>query len=339
MDSKERVIRTLKFKNPDKIPVDLWTLPATYLKYGKAFEDMLSRHERDIVSFDGPFDLSHDQKTYQPGRFTDGWGSEWMVLQAGMVGEVKKAVFAGTGAEALRAYAPPVEAFKVQWAEYMPRLDAKIKEARGKGKFIIGGWISLFERMQFLRGPENLYRDLGLQDEEIYIIKDIVMEFFREYLKAWLNADVDAIAFGDDWGSQRALLISPNIWRSFFKPLYKELFDMIKDKGKYIFFHSDGYIMDLCPEFIEMGVSAVNSQLWCMGVENVAERFAGKITFWGEISRQDILPHGTPEDIRKTAEKMKKYLFVNGGGLIGQSEVGKDVPLENIEAVLTCWNE
>jgi uroporphyrinogen decarboxylase len=193
--------------------------------------------------------------------------------------------------------------------------------------------------MQFLRGTENLYCDLAKQSDEFFKLAEMVMDFYREYLKAWLETDVDGITFGDDWGSQRALLISPNMWKKIFKPMYQELFEMIKAKGKYIFFHSDGYIMDLYPELIELGVNAINSQLWCMGVEKVAEKFAGKITFWGEISRQNILPKGTPEEVRAAAAIMKKYLFVNGGGLIGQSETGRDVPLENIKAVLTCWND
>jgi uroporphyrinogen decarboxylase len=76
-----------------------------------------------------------------------------------------------------------------------------------------------------------------------------------------------------------------------------------------------------------------------MGVEKVAEKFAGKITFWGEISRQNILPQGTPDDVYNAAQLMKKHLFVNGGGLIGESEINRDVPLENIEAALRSWNQ
>ena len=89
----------------------------------------------------------------------------------------------------------------------------------------------------------------------------------------------------------------------------------------------------------EMGVDAINSQLWCMGVEKVAEQFAGKITFWGEISRQTILPHGTPQDIRNAAQTMIRLLHVNGGGLIGQSEMNWDVPLENVEAFYQAWDQ
>ena len=65
-----------------------------------------------------------------------------------------------------------------------------------------------------------------------------------------------------------------------------------------MFFHSDGYVMKLYPEWIEMGVDAVNTQLWCMDAERIARDYAGKITFWGEISRQNTLPYGAPEDVR-----------------------------------------
>jgi uroporphyrinogen decarboxylase len=336
MDSRERVIRTLEFNQPDRIPVDLWTLPAAFLQYGKALEDLLEASVRDIIAVAGPLDIPSDPHSYEIGTHTDDWGCVWTKLQAGMIGEVKKPVF--NTYEQIDTYRAPVEKFKSQWREYRPELENKTTALRGKGQFILGGWISLFERMQFLRGTEDLYCDLAEQNDGFFKLAEIVMAFYREYLKAWLETDVDGITFGDDWGSQRALLISPHLWREIFKPLYQELFTMVKAKGKYIFFHSDGYILDLYPEFIELGVNAINSQLWCMGVEKVAEKFAGKITFWGEISRQETLPHGTPEDVRAAAEKIKKYLFVNGGGLIGQSETGRDVPFENIKTALTCWN-
>ena len=122
-------------------------------------------------------------------------------------------------------------------------------------------------------------------------------------------------------------------------PLYQELFARIHAAGKKVFFHSDGDIFDLYPHFIEMGVDAINSQLWCMGVEKVAKEFAGKITFWGEISRQNTLPHGTPEDVKQAARTMIQALRVNGGGLIGESEINRDVPLANVEAFYTAWDE
>ena len=239
----------------------------------------------------------------------------------------------------MKGYTPPTEQFLREWERNKPALTGQIAAARKTGKFLIGGWVSVFERFQFLRGTENLYCDIALEEPEMFAMMDMVMEFLRVYVDAWLVMDVDAVPFGDDWGTQRSLLISPDAWVKLFKPLYQELFDRIHAAGKKVFFHSDGYIFDLYPHFIEMGVDAINSQLWCMGVEKVARAFAGKITFWGEISRQNTLPHGTPEDVKQAARTMIQALHVNGGGLIGESEINRDVPLANVEAFYTAWDE
>lgn len=336
MDSRERVLKTLAFENPDKIPVDLWILPAARAEYGNRLEQCLKENERDIISLVGPFDHGFTKAYYEYGTFKDPWGSVWTNIQPGIIGEVKCPVFENY--EKIDSYIPPTKQFVEEWNGYCEKIRKQIQAERKNGKFIIGGWISLFERLQYLRGTENLYCDIALDEEEMFTLIEYVMDFERTYLKSWLEMDIDAVAFGDDWGSQRSLLISPEKWRAIFKPLYKELIDEIKAAGKKVFFHSDGYIMDLYPEFIELGVDAINSQLWCMGVEEVAEKYAGKITFWGEISRQDTLPHGTPEDIRRCDEIMKRHLYKNGG-LIGESEINRDVPFENIETVLKVWNE
>jgi len=336
MTSKERVLRTLEFQNPDRIPVDLWVLPAAKMHYGSKLDEISSKHNRDIVSLVGPYDHGYTPEYYQLGTYIDPWGSEWTNIQAGIIGEVKNPVFSDY--DKLDGYTAPIEGFLREWEENKENLCQQISEARRADKFIIGGWMSLFERMQYLRGTEDLYCDIALEEPEMFQMIDFVMDFMRAYTDRWLEMDIDAMAFGDDWGTQISLLIAPDSWKTIFKPLYKELIDKIKAAGKKVFFHSDGYILELYPEMIELGVDAINSQLWCMGVEKVAEKYAGKITFWGEISRQNTLPLGTPDDVRNCAEIMKKNLLVNGGGLIGQSEINRDVPLENIEALLDAWN-
>lgn len=74
-----------------------------------------------------------------------------------------------------------------------------------------------------------------------------------------------------------------------------------------------------------------------MDIDKIAKNYAGKITFWGELDRQKTLPYGTREDIIAEAREMIDKLYVNGGGLIGQSVAGVDVPIENLEAVLSAW--
>lgn len=339
MTGRERVLNTLAFRGADRIPMDIWVLPAARLEHGAAFDRLQERYADrvDIASFVGPFDHGFTPKYYQVGEYTDPWGSRWTNIQAGVVGEVKHPVFADYAAMA--GYVPPTERFLQEWEANRDKLGAQIAGARRDGKFVIGGWISVFERLQFLRGTEELYCDIALEEEDMFSLIRMVMTFLRVYVDTWTAMDVDAIPFGDDWGTQISLLISPDSWIKIFKPLYRELIGQIHAAGKKVFFHSDGYILDLYPQLIELGVDAVNSQLWCMGVEKVAERFAGKITFWGEISRQNTLPHGTPDEVREAARAMIRALHVNGGGLIGQSEINRDVPLANVEALYRAWDE
>ena len=100
----------------------------------------------------------------------------------------------------------------------------------------------------------------------------------------------------DDWGSQRSLLISPAMWRTYFKPMYRDYVQIAHAAGKKFFMHSDGHILAIYPDLIEIGVDALNSQIFCMGVEQLAP-FAGKITFWGEIDRQHLLAFATPDEV------------------------------------------
>ena len=200
------------------------------------------------------------------------------------------------------------------------------------------GWISLFERMQYLRGTENLFMDTLIESPEYFKLMEIVEDFYNTYLDEWLKLEVDGIIFGDDWGSQRSLLISPETWRKQYKPLYKRFFDKVHTAGKFVFMHSDGYILELYDDLIEIGEDAINSQVWCMGLDKVAEKCNGRITNWGEICRQHILPEGSVEDVIDAVHKMKEALWVNGG-LIGQFEAGPDMPLENIKAGLIHWND
>jgi uroporphyrinogen decarboxylase len=331
MTSKERVIRTLKFEKPDKIPVNLWCLPAARLKYGEALEKIVAESDLDIVW--APFvDPTEDPRHYCVGSYTDVWGSVWNSRQAGIIGEVKTA---------------PLEDFLKVWDYKSPKdillsgknniAEANKFIAQQKDKFILGGWIIIFERLQFLRGTENLLMDILIESDEFIKLCEIVEDYYTTYLDLWLETDVDAIVFADDWGAQQSLLIDPESWRKLFKPIYKRLFDKAKSAEKFVFMHSDGYILDLYDDFIELGVDAINSQVWCMGLEKVAAKCNGRITNWGEISRQNILPFGTTEDVQNAIDQMKKYLWVNGG-LIGQFEAAHDQPLENIKTGINGWN-
>ncbi len=164
MTGRERVLNTLAFRGSDRIPLDIWVLPAARLAHGQAFEELQARYadRLDITSFVGPFDHGFTPEYYQVGTYTDPWGSQWTNIQAGVVGEVKHPVFADY--EAMKGYTPPTEQFLREWERNKPALTGQIAAARKTGKFLIGGWVSVFERFQFLRGTENLYCDIALEE-------------------------------------------------------------------------------------------------------------------------------------------------------------------------------
>jgi hypothetical protein len=141
----------------------------------------------------------------------------------------------------------------------------------------------------------------------------------------------------DDWGMRDHLLIRPQVWRETFKPLYKQYVDIIHAAGKFAFFHSDGNTEEILGDLVEIGIDAINAQLFTMNIEEVARAHKGKITFWGEIDRQRVLPFGKPEDVRSAVQRVRSALDDGLGGVIAQCEWGKDNPQENIEAVFEAW--
>lgn len=160
-------------------------------------------------------------------------------------------------------------------------------------------------------------------------------DFYCRLVTKWAQTDVDGIQFMDDWGSQKSLLINPRLWEELFKPMYADYIAIAKKYGKKTFMHSDGYTLDIYPHMIEIGLDAFNTQIFCMGIDNLAQ-FAGKITFWGEIDRQHMLPRGTTADIDAAVKEVYAKLWKDGG-CIAQCEFGAGANPDNVRQVYASW--
>ena len=338
MTSRERVFRALESRTPDRAPRNLWALP---------WVSMYAQEELQAVLRDFPDDFTGPGAVLAPskrrsgtdsrkGRYVDDWGSVWEVAEDGVVGEVKQPPLAVWSA--LCSYQPPWE--MIEQADWDQVNRAQEANLQGDAKFMLcGTTIRPFERMQFLRGSENLFVDLGYGTRDVYYLRDLIHDYALKELAGWVKTDCDGLSFMDDWGAQSALLISPTQWRAFYKPLYKDYCDLIRGAGKKVFFHSDGHIWDIYEDLIEIGVDAVNSQLFCMDLEEVGRRFKGRLTFWGEIDRQNILPFGTPADCREAVRRVRRALDDGTGGVIAECEWGVRTPAENVRAVFEEWGE
>lgn len=334
MNSRERVIKTLKHEEVDRIPRHLWALPGISMFRKDEYHSVLTKYPDD---FDAPAHTYGCGKfckgdPCRVGEYVDAWGSVWHAAEPGVIGEVKEYPLKDWSA---------LDTYKLPW-ELLDEADLSQvnKSCAQTDKFILAGTETRpFERMQFLRGTENLFMDLAYGENEVYKLRDMLHEFSVKEMKMWADTDVDAVSFMDDWGTQKTLLISPVIWREFYKPLYKDYCDILHSKGKYVFFHSDGNIESIYPDLIEIGVDAINSQLFCMDIERLGELYAEEITFWGEIDRQNILPFGTTEDVQNAVKRVSKAILKKKRtGVIAQCEWGVKDPKENIEAVFEAWD-
>jgi uroporphyrinogen decarboxylase len=331
MTSRERVTRALTFRGPDRAPRNLWCLPGVEMFR----QDELARMRADWpddftsagASYGRPARASGDP--YRRGSYTDEWGCLWEVQEDGVAGEVKGPPLADWSA--LDAFQPPREILSGDWTA----ADA----ARGRSDLFVlaGTTVRPFERMQFLRGTENLLMDMGGGDARFLRLRSLVHEFFLEELSLWAARDVDGISFMDDWGTQVSLLINPAMWREYFKPLYAEYARIIRDSGKFVFFHTDGFTQSIIPDLIEIGVHALNTQLFCMDIEGLARMHKGRVTFWGEIDRQKVMPFGSPDDVRGAVRRVRSALDDGRGGVIAQCEWGVRDPFDNVAAVFDEW--
>jgi uroporphyrinogen decarboxylase len=190
----------------------------------------------------------------------------------------------------------------------------------------------IFQRAWFLRGFENLLVDLALNKDFAHELIDMIMAYTTEVVAEAISYDIDALFLMDDWGQQESLLISPAMWREFVKPGMEKLFRMVKEKGLYLFFHSCGDIQCLIPELIEMGLDVLNPfQPEVMDVYEIKRQFGDRLSFYGGVSTQKLLPYGTVDQVEADIREKLRLLGENGGYILAPAHaVQCDVPVENI---------
>lgn len=334
MTSRELTKATLEFKNKSsRVPVDRWLLPWAREHYPE---------ELDAIIKDYPTDIDYCPEFYKNppvtvgdphaiGTYIDAWGCVFKNVTRGIVGEVKDPIMPADDEdwEDTSRIHIPEEFLTID-------IDAVNRFCRESDKFVLTPCCPRpFEQLQFIRGTEQLYVDLMLRPQGLMDFIRRMHDFYCRELTVWAKTDVDALRFMDDWGSQNSLLINPTLWREIFKPMYRDYVNIAHSHGKKIFVHSDGNILSILPDLIEIGVDAINCQVFLIGIENLTQ-FKGKITFWGEVDRQELLPRGTVDEVLSAVAEMKAKLWDNGG-CIAHCEFGIGARPENVRAVYAAW--
>jgi hypothetical protein len=332
MTRRERIAATLRGQTPDRIPRDYGALPGFCWNHPGAIERIWQRYPLDVADcgYRRP-DGSVQGDPYAIGTYIDEWGCPFENIHGGVIGQVKHPL--------IRTY-DDLAGFKAPTHLLGRGMEDVARTCAATDGFTTMPLaVQPFERMQFLRGTEALYRDLVRQPAGLMELRDMVHAFNLAWVKSWCATPIDCVVIADDWGAQHRLLISPKLWRSLFKPLYADYVSLAKAAGKFVLMHSDGWIFDIIEDLIEIGVDAINSQLFCMDIEELGRRYRGQVTFWGEIDRQHLLPFGTPEEVRQAVRRIRRSLDTGQGGVIAQCEWGVHDPADNIAAVFETWLE
>lgn len=199
---------------------------------------------------------------------------------------------------------------------------------------------SLFERAWTMRGMEQLMMDFYDHPSFVRDLLESIADYNIAQVRKALEFDIDGVYFGDDWGQQHGLLMGPDIWRTFIRPVLARMYGAVRDAGKYVFIHSCGDVDELFDDLIEIGVNCFNPfQPEVMVVASLLGRYRGRLSFHGGLSTQRTLPYGTVDDVRRETRWLIEIGQAGSYILSPAHAVEGDVPLENMLAFIEAVHQ
>ena len=275
---------------------------------------------------------------YRPcERWTDRWGCVWDNRYGGIEGQVVEHPLEDWGK--LSDFEPPDPAAGNDMSSLDWEAEAeRIEQTRKKGEVAQGGVSHgfIFQRLYYLRGFDNLMLDIASGEPRLEELIEMLKDFNLALVRRYLELGVDMMYFGDDLGMQTGLMISPDHWRRYIKPAYAGLFEECREAGVKVYLHSDGYIVDIMPDLVEIGVDILNPQDLCNGLENIRRELSGRVCIDLDIDRQSVIPWGTAGDIDAHVRRCVDALASPEGGLMMICGIYPPTPPENVEALLAA---
>jgi len=222
---------------------------------------------------------------------------------------------------------------------YLDYTEKLIREGYARDRIVTSyHFCTLFERAYILRGFENVMEDMLIEEDLVSELLDRITGFHIALAKRYIEAGVNCGRTVDDYGNQNSLMISPQLWRKFFKQRLKSIHDVYHNAGLPVIHHSCGNITMLLDDFVEIGINVLNPvQPAAMDMELLRDGYGDKLTFFGGICNQTVLPGGTPEEVDEHVREQTRVLGAHGRYVIAPSNgIGRDVPIENVEAFFTA---
>ncbi len=333
MTRKERTRRALSRGSVDRLPTQVNCTPrmrrilASYLSIAEVDLDERLGNHLLRVDIDHPSRISEDGLTSY-----DWWGAGWDTQTEGY----------------WHRFAPLAQSDDLDrfpWPDpERPELLAKAKvaiETRGQEYFVAPNLgMCLFERAWSLRGFDSLLMDTIERTEWVEDLLDRITEIQIRLARRFVQAGVDGGYFGDDYGAQKAMLFSPRIWRRLMKPRLARMFDVFRHAGLPVILHSDGDIRAILPDLVEIGLTTLNPvQPEVLDHAWLYREYGNKLSFYGGISTQGVMPSGKPDDVSRATSDCARVLAPEGTGLLlGPSHrMQSDIPPANVMAMIAAF--
>jgi uroporphyrinogen decarboxylase len=328
---KERVQRAFRREPVDRLPTQVSFTPAMGKRLARHLRvapgDLPARLDNHLVRVDltVPHRMSDDSRT----RY-DWWGVGWSTEEEGYFLTDSPL----SDAQMVNGYSWPAP----QEPGLLDRA-ADVIASAGDEYFIAPNFgFCLFERAWSLRGFEPFLMDLAMSPAFVEELLEHITQIQVVLARRFLDLGVDGGYFGDDYGAQKNLLFSPRTWRALFKPRLARIFGVFRNADLPVILHSDGDITEILPDLVDIGVTVLNPvQPEVLDHTWLKRTFGVRLAFYGGVSTQTVLPHGSPDDVLAAVSSCVRTLAEDGTGLLlGPSHrTMTDIPLENMDALLT----
>ena len=207
---------------------------------------------------------------------------------------------------------------------------------------VIGPWVSFFEIYCQLRGLEQSLMDLVEAPELVDAILDRVEHIQSEMMRrffAQAGRSLDMVFISDDIAGQTSLLMSPNLWKRHLEPRLRRWCELIHGYDLRVFYHTDGAARRLLGPILDCGVDVLNPiQHACPGMDlqELKREFGSRVIFHGGVDNQSVLPHDSPDEVRRETRHCLETLGAGREGFICCSchNVQAGTPLDNILAMI-----
>ncbi len=336
MTRRECVRRAMHYQSVERVPLEFYYTPVGFYEHGEKLNDLFLQHPGDFAPFvrqeipQIPACDFDSEGLYHMTR-TDEWGVTWSHRIFGVAGIPCRHPINAPEDIADYAFPAPAACSGKEFDAYA----AAVRQNQAADYFTFAGVGRIHELLLALYGDENVLCDVELDEPEIHTLADRITEYRLREVERAILAGADGISLGDDFGTERAMVMSPETWRRFYKPRYDRLLAPARAAGLEIHFHSCGMISPILEDLRELGVTSIWPQLPAYNMEFLAARCrALGLAVAIHTDRARTMTYGTPAEVRDLVQREFETFRMADGGSWFYVEADNGFPFENIRALL-----